>query len=305
MAEASRTIGPLVAAEARAPRRSEGYWGGAVRRLLRDRFSLAALIVFVLIVGMTVGASLITDNVLRQDPNRGRLTQQFQPPSATHPFGTDELGRDQLARLLHAGRVSLAVGVLSMLVSLTIGVSLGLLAAYYGGWVDDVINAAIQLISNIPSLFLLIMLSVILRPSVIGLSLLIGLLGWTGETRLIRARVLSERRRDYVDAAVVAGSRPLRVMFRHILPNVASLVLLSAGGGMIGAILGEAGISYLGFGVRIPTASWGNMLSGSLNYFTNAPWLVVAPGAMVTLTILCLFQLTDGLRDALDPRFQS
>ena len=117
--------------------------------------------------------------------------------------------------------------------------------------------------------------------------------------------MLSERRRDYVDAAILAGAHPTRVMFRHILPNVASLVLLSAGGGMIGAILGEAGISYLGFGVQIPTASWGNMLSNSLSYPTVAPWLIVAPGLVVSLIILCLYQITDGLRDALDPRLRS
>ncbi len=183
--------------------------------------------------------------------------------------------------------------------------SLGLLAAYYGRWVDDTINAVIQVLNNIPGLFLFIMISVLFRPGVGGLALIFGMLGWTGIARLVRFRVLTERRREYVDAATAIGVHPVRIMFRHILPNVSSIILVLAGTEIFGVILAEAGVSYLGFGVQIPTASWGNMLSKSFDYFNQAPWLVVAPGVMVVLTVTCLYQLTDGLRDALDPRLKS
>jgi ABC-type dipeptide/oligopeptide/nickel transport system permease subunit len=139
---------------------------------------------------------------------------------------------------------------------------------------------------------------------VIGLTVIFGLLGWMGIARYVRFRVLTERRREYVDAAIAIGVHPLRIIFRHILPNISSIILVLAGTEIFGVILAEAGISYLGFGVQIPTASWGNMLSKSFDYFDQAPWLVVAPGVMVVLTVTCLYQLTDGLRDALDPRLK-
>jgi peptide/nickel transport system permease protein len=190
-------------------------------------------------------------------------------------------------------------------IALTLGVSLGLFAAFYGRWVDDVINAIIQLLNNIPSLFLLIMLAVLFRPGILGLSLIFGITGWTGVARQVRGRVLSERQRDYVDAAQLAGASDLRIMYRHILPNVMSIILVVAGLGVAGAIVGEAGLSALGFGVQIPTASWGNMLGKSLDYINQAWWLVVVPGVAISVTVLCLLILADALRDALDPRLKS
>ena len=246
----------------------------------------------------------ISAHILHADPNRGRLTQKFRHPSGSHWLGTDDFGRDVAARLVHAGRVSLSIGFGATAISLAIGVSLGLLAAYYGRWVDDAINAVIQVLNNIPGLFLFIMISVLFHPGVLGLTLIFGVLGWTGIARYVRFRVLTERRREYVDAATAIGVHPARIIFRHILPNVSSIILVLAGTEIFGVILSEAGISYLGFGVHIPTASWGNMLSNSFDYFNQAPWLVIAPGVMVVLTVTCLYQLTDGLRDALDPRLK-
>jgi len=298
------TASSLTQVEQRAAIRSEGYLQGAWRRLRRDRFSMAALVLFAFICLISLAAPLISAQILHADPNRGRLTQKFRPPNSAHWLGTDDFGRDVAARLLHAGRVSLSIGFGATAISLTIGVSLGLIAAYYGRWADDAINAAIQILNNIPGLFLFIMISVLFRPGVGGLTVIFGVLGWTGIARLVRFRVLTERRREYVDAATAIGVHPLRIMFRHILPNVSSIILVLAGTEIFGVILSEAGISYLGFGVQIPTASWGNMLSKSFDYFTQAPWLVVAPGVMVVLTVTCLYQLTDGLRDALDPRLK-
>ncbi len=306
MSEArSATASSLTRMEQTATIRSDGYLQGAWRRLRRDRFSMVALVLFALICLISLAAPLLSAHILHADPNRGRLTQKFQHPTSAHWLGTDDFGRDVAARLLHAGRVSLSIGFGATAISLTIGVSLGLIAAYYGRWADDAINATIQILNNIPSLFLFIMISVLFRPGVGGLTLIFGVLGWTGIARFVRFRVLTERRREYVDAATAIGVHPLRIMFRHILPNISSIILVLAGTEIFGVILAEAGISYLGFGVQIPTASWGNMLSKSFDYFTQAPWLVVAPGVMVVLTVTCLYQLTDGLRDALDPRLKT
>ncbi len=306
MSEAGATrAATLAQAGQQAVVRSEGYLQGAWRRFRRDRFSMAALILFALICLMSLAAPLISAHILHADPNRGRLTQKFRSPGSEHWLGTDDFGRDVAARLVHAGRVSLSIGFGATAIALVIGVSLGLIAAYYGRWADDTINAVIQVLNNIPGLFLFILISVLFRPGVAGLAVIFGVIGWTSIARLVRFRVLTERRRDYVDAATAIGVHPLRIMFRHILPNVSSIILVLAGAEIFSVILAEAGISYLGFGVQIPTASWGNMLSKSFDYFNQAPWLVVAPGVMVVLTVTCLYQLTDGLRDALDPRLKS
>ncbi len=312
-------------AEARKPKDSPGLWLAAWRRLRRNRLSMAALVVLMTIVLLTIAAGPISSRVLHTDPYRTRVTQKYRPPALNTWFranvlrqdvpappagpknwlGTDEYGRDTLARLLHAGRVSLRIGVSVMLLSLTIGVTMGLLAGYFGGRVDDVVNAIIQLVVNIPGLFLLILLSTLFVPSINALALIFALLGWPGTARLVRGRVFSERRRDYIDAAIVSGARPPRIMFQHLLPNVSSIVLVIAGFEVGGAILAEAGLSALGFGVRIPTASWGNMLAGSLEYFDKAPHLIVAPGLMIVITVFSVYLLADGVRDALDPRLKN
>jgi peptide/nickel transport system permease protein len=274
----------------------------AWRRLRRNWLAMAALVVLLALCLVAIAAPWITTNILHHSPIKGRLTERFQPPSSSHLFGTDDLGRDTFARLIYAGRVSLAIGFMVALISCTIGVSFGLLAGYYGGWLDDVINALIQLVLNIPTLFLFILLAVLFRPSVVGLAFIFGATSWPGTARQVRGRVLSERGRDYVDAAVVTGAGPLRAMYRHILPNVSSIVLVIAGFDVGGAILAEAGLSALGLGVQVPTASWGNMLSSSLDYFDRAWWMVVGPGIAIVLAVFCVFILADGLRDALDPR---
>ena len=177
-----------------------------------------------------------------------------------------------------------------------------MLAAYFGGWVDDLINAVVQFMLNIPALFVLIVLSIFLTPNVVQLALIFGLFFWPGTARQVRAVVLSARNRDYVDAARVLGARDGRIMVRHILPNVASVAIVVAGLDMAAAILAESSLSFLGFGVPVPLSSWGNMLSVSQEMFRSAPWLVYPPGLMIFVTVLCVFLVSDGLRDALDPR---
>ncbi len=283
---------------------SPGYLALTWRRLRRDRVSMAALYLFVAICLLTLAAPLIATYVLQTDPNAQNLRNNFAPPGPGHWLGTDELGRDNLTRVLYAGQVSLRIGFMVALVSLLLGVPIGLVAGYYGGRVDDAINAVIQVLQNIPGLFLLIILSVTFRPDPTGLAVIIGLIGWMGTARLVRGQTLSLARRDYVDAARVLGASDARILFRHILPNLVSVVSVMAGFEIATGILLESGLSYLGLGVQPPTASWGNMLQNSLDYVTRAPWLVAAPGTMIFLTVLSIFLLADGLRDAFDPRMK-
>jgi peptide/nickel transport system permease protein len=198
--------------------------------------------------------------------------------------------------------VSLSIGFMVAAISIVLGTTLGMLAGYFGHWVDDVVNAVVQFVFNVPFLFVLIFLSVLLRPDVLTLALIFGFFSWPGTARQVRGIVMSVRNLDYVLAAQVLGATNTRIMVRHLLPNVANIILVVAGFAVAGAILGESALSFLGFGVQVPQASWGNMLSGAQDMFRRAPWLVYPPGVMIFLTVLCVVLIADGLRDALDPR---
>jgi peptide/nickel transport system permease protein len=268
---------------------------------------MIALVVLGLIALSALGAPWVSDTILHTDPARlvrrpdGRIAT-LQPPGLGYPLGTDELGRDTLTRLLYAGQVSLLVGVLVSVVSLGIGAPLGILAGYFGGRVDDIVNACVLVVLNTPTLFLFIVLSVFLQPTVWQLALIFGFFFWPGTARQVRASVLSIRTREFVEAVRVLGAGDRRIMVRHVFPNVASVMLVVAGVDMAAAILAESALSFLGFGVPVPLSSWGNMLSGSMDQFRTAPWLVYPPGLMIFATVLCVYLVTDGIRDALDPR---
>jgi peptide/nickel transport system permease protein len=221
---------------------------------------------------------------------------------ACHWLGTDQAGRDVLTRGIYAGRISLRIGAYVALVSVTLGVFLGLISGYYAATpVDDVVNAIILTLDSIPLLFLLIILSRIFTPGPEGLSLLIGIFSWMGLSRLIRGQIFSIREREYIAASRAIGTGTFRIMLRHMLPNVSSVIIVSSVFRIAGAIIAEAGLSYLGVGIGPPRASWGNMMQGSLGNFTDAPWLVLTPGIFIFLTTLSIFLIGDGLRDALDP----
>ena len=287
---------------------SRGFYSRAWFKFKRDRMSVVAGIVLLLIVLSALLAPWITETFLGttpeqmvRDPATGRFAVQ-RPPAPGFWLGTDDLGRDALTRLLYAGRVSLLVGFLVAAISLVLGTTTGLVAGFFGGWVDDLVNAMVQFVFNIPALFVLIALSVMLRPDPVMLALIFAFFFWPGTARQVRGVAQSVRSHDYVDAARVLGAGNARIMSRHILPNVANIVLVVAGFDIAAAILGESALSFLGFGVQVPLASWGNMLSGSQDLFRKAPWLVYPPGVMILLTVLCVVLLADGLRDALDPR---
>ena len=286
---------------------SQGIYGRAWGKLRRDPLTIVAAVVLGLIVAVTLLAPVIAGSILDTTPEKilrtptGRIAT-LQPPGPGYPLGTDDLGRDVLTRLLYAGRVSLTIGFAVAFVSIVVGTFAGMVAGYFGGWVDDIVNAAVQFVFNIPGLFVLILLSVLFRPDVLSLSLIFGFFFWPATARQVRGVVLSVRTLDYVTASRGLGASDWRIMLRHILPNVANIVMVVAGLDVAAAILGESALSFLGFGVQVPLASWGNMLSGSQDMFRKAPWLVYPPGAMIFLTVLCVVLLADGLRDALDPR---
>lgn len=298
-----RTASPAApSGEFRSPARS--YWGDSWARFRRDRLALTGGAIFLFLCLLAIFAPWIGENITHYDPNRISLRDTYALPSATHWFGADEYGRDYFTRAVYAGQVSLSIGFLYALVTLSVGTVAGLAAGYYGGIWDDILQAIINIVVAIPFLPLLIVISSVIKTDWVGLALILALLGWPGASRQIRGLVLSIKQRDYVLAARTVGASDGRIMFQHILPNVFSIVLVMVGFDVAGAILTESGLSFLSFGVQPPTATWGNMLSNALAYTTKDPWLVVFPGVLISLTVLSVFLLADGLRDAMDPRLR-
>ncbi len=280
------------------------FWQIALRRILRDRLTMAAIIVMTTIGLLGIFAGVISERVLGVDPNKTDLLATFETPSAAHLLGTDNLGRDQLARLLHGGRVSLAIGLFGASIAMTIGISVGIIAAFFGGRVDDVVMWFINTLQSIPTIFLFLIVVALFAPSALWLTLVLGFLGWMGTSRIVRGEVFSVRERDFVTAARALGGSELRIMVRHILPNVIPIVIIVTAIDIGNLILIESVLSYLGLGVQPPTATWGNMLTKSQQYFHLGPHLVIFPGLLITITVLCLYLIGDGLRDALDPRLK-
>lgn len=223
-------------------------------------------------------------------------------PCTDFIFGTDGLGRDYFTRCIYGGRTSLLIGFGATLLSVLIGVPLGCLAGYYGGLFDMIICRFIDIISCIPTFFLLLIVSAILKPSYTNVILVLGLFGWMGIARQIRAQFLSLRSQEFVQAAVALGLKDRAITFRHLMPNALMPVVVSATMSIAGNIMAESGLSYLGLGVQEPAASWGSMLKISQTYITTAPWMMIFPGLLISLVALAINFMGDGLRDALDPR---
>ncbi|GIK40196.1 MAG: peptide ABC transporter permease [Chloroflexota bacterium] len=319
--DAGPTLGlPHKAAKSAQEVQERTYWGAVASKLWHDKITMAAIFLLLFMITITLAAPWIANNLLGFDPIDTNLRTRNKAPTWTtaegrqicfsapvgqcHWLGTDEAGRDVLARGIYGGRISLRIGAYVAGISMTLGVIMGLISGYYAAtFIDDIINAVIQTLGSIPQLFLLIILAgtfpFFRTPE--GLSLLIGALGWMGLSRLLRGQIFSIREREYVVASRGIGASVWRVMFRHILPNVSSIIIVIAVFDIAGAIIAEAGLSYLGVGIGPPNPSWGNMMQGSLGNFTDAPWLVIAPGIFIFLTTLAIYLIGDGLRDALDP----
>ncbi|MDM8532695.1 ABC transporter permease [Anaerolineales bacterium HSG25] len=294
------------------------YWQAVGNKLRADKITMLAVFLFGFMVLITVGASFIGDYLLGFDPYDTNLRQRDKQPTwmtenrqdcfttlgegKCHWFGTDSAGRDVFTRLLYGGRISLRIGFYVAIVSMTLGIIMGLLSGYYAATlIDDVINAIIMTLGSIPTLFLLILIATVFTITPERLAILIGLFGWMGLSRLIRGQIFSIREREYIIASRAMGASMWRVMFYHMLPNVSSIIIVIGIFSVVSAILAEAGLSYLGVGIGPPLPSWGNMMQGSLGKFQNAPWLVLAPGLFIFLTNLSIYLIGDGLRDALDP----
>jgi len=290
-----------------ARRASAGLWSNAWYRLRRDRLTMASTAVLGLLVLLSLAAPLLSNYVFRMSFEQQDLLHTYAAPTLDPPgylLGSDEVGRSQAVRLFYGGQVSLFVGFVAAFIQLTIGVLLGLVAGYRRGRIDDVITWFITTLNSIPGIFLLIIFSALFTPGPITLTIVIGALFWTGITNFVRGQTFALREREFVTAARTIGATDWRIIFRHILPNVLPIIFVLSAIDIGSIILLESALSYLGLGVIPPTPSWGNMLTNASSYFNRAPWLVVSPGVMIFLTVLCLYLMGDGLRDALDPRLR-
>ncbi len=267
---------------------------------------MSSAFLLLVIVVLSIAAPLISEllgmSFERQDLLRTYSAPTLEPPG--YILGSDEVGRSQAVRLFYGGQVSLFVGFVAASIQLTIGVLLGLVAGYFRGRIDDVITWFITTLNSIPALFLLIIFSALFTPGALTLTFIIGALFWTGITNFVRGQTFALREREFVTAARTVGASPWRIMFKHILPNVLPLIFVLSAIDVGAIILAESALSYLGLGIMPPTPSWGNMLTNAASYFNRAPWLVVSPGVLIFLTVLCLYLIGDGLRDALDPRLR-
>ena len=274
-------------------------WDLFLKRFKRHKPAIASLILLVILATICYSSPLFIDE---DDVHRIDTKMMRMAPSAEHPLGTDDVGRDMLLRLIFGGIISLRIGVLAALIGVSLGVTIGTVAGYFGGWVDNVLMRTAEALLSIPQLFILIVLSRVLGSSVFMITAVIGVLSWMRISRLVRANVLSLRERDYVTAARAQGAPVSRILMRHIVPNTLAPIVV-AGTLLVGrAIVLEASLSFLGMGVQPPTATWGSMLNRAQAYLTTAPWIAIAPGVMILVVILCVNFLGDGLRDALDPQ---
>jgi len=272
----------------------------SIRRAVRHHpLAVAGLMLVVLFVIFALFASWIAP----YDPFAIDLPSRLSPPSASHWCGSDELGRDICSRLIYGSRVSMVVGSSVVAASLTLGLIVGSIAGYYGGRLDRIVNVVVMnAFLSFPGILLAIAFVAFRGPGIFNLVLALSLGGWVGYARLVRAQVLSAREREYVEAARALGASDLRILARHILPNIIQPIIVQAAIGMAGAILAEATMSFLGLGVPPPTASWGTMLNDARAHLFDAPHLVLFPAAVVMVAVLSFNFIGDGLRDYLDPR---
>lgn len=285
----------------------------AWRRFRRHKLAIANSVLLLLLFVYAFGGGLVYSEA---DANFNDTTKRLQAPSWEHPFGTDTIGRDILARTIYGGQISLLIGLTAVIVQLVIGVIIGAVAGYYGGWLDSLLMRFTEAVMTIPSLFLLLVMAKFFSGrvpdltlfgrtfsgSVVVIILIIGLTSWPRLTRIVRAEFLSLKENDFVLAARAIGTSNAQIITRHVLPNTIAPIVVTATLAVAGAIISEAYISFLGLGVQPPTATWGNMITGATTYIETAPWLWFFPGMLILLTVLSINFVGDGLRDALDPR---
>jgi peptide/nickel transport system permease protein len=277
-----------------------------LRRFAKHHLALAGAVVLVLLILTAIFAPLIATH----DPNTLSTTEKLQNPSASHWFGTDDVGRDIFARVMYGGRISLAIGLIGTLVALAIGTIIGAVSGYFGGLIDNLLMRFVDAFLSFPSLFVLIVLATVIRTnshlrayagSIWPIAIVIGALSWMGLARIVRASFLSLRETEFVEAARAAGAGHMRIMFRHILPSALGPIIVQGTLLIAATIITESGLSYLGFGVQPPTATWGTLLDDAQGHMKNLPMFAIAPGMMIFLTVMSINYVGDGLRDAFDP----
>lgn len=236
------------------------------------------------------------------DPSKMSIPDRLQEPSVSHPFGTDDYGRDYLTRALYGGRVSLAVGFLAMVVSITIGTAVGTISGYFGGKLDNFLMRVVEVLMSIPSFFIMLLLNAYLKPGITTLVLIIGLLTWMDTARIVRAETLSVKEREYVLYAKVSGQKSLTIIVRHIIPNILSTIIIAATLTIATSILMESSLSFLGLGIREPDSSWGSMLNNAQGYIGEAWYLTLFPGFLILLTVLSFNVIGEALKKAFAPK---
>lgn len=282
-------------------------------RFRRHKMAMFGVVVVILLFLFSFGGAFVYSE---QYANYNDTSLRLLPPSAEHPFGTDTIGRDILARSIYGGQISLFIGIVAVIIETALGILVGALAGYYGGWVDALLMRITEALLNIPTIFLLLVMAKffggqvpeievggrVFSGSVIVIVVIIGATSWMYLARIVRAEFLSLKENEFVLAARATGTSNREIIFFHILPNTFAPIIVSSTLSVANAILSEAYISFLGLGVQAPTATWGNMLDDSAKYLDSAPWLWFFPGLLILLTVLSINFLGDGLRDALDPR---
>lgn len=271
----------------------------AWQRFSRNRMALVGMFMLGIMFAIAAVGPILIDRDTAYRPNPRQMNQT---PSMNHPMGTDEVGRDIFARVIYAGRISLSIGLLAAVISVLIGTLFGALSGYYGGWIDTILMRFTDMLLAIPTLFLLIVLTVFFGPSVPAIIIVLGILSWMRLARIVRANFLSLREKEFVEAARSIGAGDRLIIFRHILPNTVAPITVAATLTVGVAMLIEAAVSYLGLGVQPPTPSWGNMLYNAQSQIWVAPWISIFPGLMILITVLNINFVGEGLRAALDPR---
>ena len=296
---------PAAGVETGAGRPAQSYWNESWERLRANRLGVATGVLIVVLAVIAVLAPAFSAVVTHYQPQTIDLDSTFARPGAGHLLGSDELGRDTLTRLIWGARVSLGVAFLTVAMSLFLGTTVGMMAGYYGGWIDDVLMRLVDTVLAIPAIFLFILMSILIRPNPITLAAIVASVGWGQVARLVRGEVLSVKQRDFILATRSIGAKDSRLMVRHLLPNVLPVLIVAASLGVGQIILIEAALDFLGLGIQPPTPSWGNMLTNSQSYFFRSGFLVGFPGFTIFLAVLASNIFGNAVRDAFDPRLKS
>ncbi len=279
---------------------SYSIWKRLLIGLKKSRSAQFGLVIIFLFIFMAIFAPLISP----YDPLIQDISQRLKPPSMAHPLGTDQLGRDVLSRVIYGSRISLIVGFSAVFISGIIGITLGMVSGFYGKWVDTIIMRLADIQLSLPFILLAIAIMAVLGPGLKNIILVLGITGWVIYARIVRGETLKTRNIDFVNAALALGNNDIRIIFRHILPNVLASAIVVATLEMARMIIMEAALSFLGLGIQPPTSSWGTMVADGRDYITNAWWLITFPGLAIMITVLGINLFGDWLRDSLDPKLR-